>query len=366
MDKVIIFGMGKMLKWHYQEIKEKVEIAAVTDNNLELQNTFPSESYVNPEKINERQYDYILICCSATDEIKNQLYGYGIEKNKVKSLKEFLSEQYHLSRYKVEEDRGTSISDLLDYPAFCLADAQDQSIFKQFRRCGIYTGVVEGLTCEEGQAQLDVIKERSSVVQYSAEDWEMFQKNDDYGDPIMCDYSVQKDSRIKLSATTMRYIKILQEIVCLFKDKDISVVAEIGVGFGGQARLIAEYLSIQQYFLIDIPEAIKLAETFLGQFGDTDRFVLCDGTKPLEKRNYDLVISNYAFSELTKEVQDIYLNSVILNSRLGYMIWNDLGKESFGAYSVEELLNIIPDAKVMEEVPLTAANNKLIVWGISC
>ena len=25
MDKVIIFGMGKMLKWHYQEIKEKVE-----------------------------------------------------------------------------------------------------------------------------------------------------------------------------------------------------------------------------------------------------------------------------------------------------------------------------------------------------
>ncbi|MDE7322311.1 MAG: putative sugar O-methyltransferase [Lachnospiraceae bacterium] len=366
MDKVIIFGMGKMFKWHYQEIKEKVEIVAVTDNNLKLQDTLASESYVKPEKIKERQYDYVLICCSAIDDITNQLYGYGIKKSKIKTLKDFLSEQYHLSRYKVVEDRRTSMCDLLDYPAFCLAAAQDQSIFKQFRRCGIYTSVVEGMTCEEGQAQLDEIKKRSSIVQFSMDDWDRFRKNDCYGDPIMYDYLIQPDRKILLSPVTVRYVKILQDIVCLFAYKDISVIAEIGVGFGGQARLIAEYLSIQKYYLIDIPEAIKLVEVFLGQFGKTDRFILCDGTKPLDKRNYDLVISNYAFSELTKEVQDIYLNSVILNSHAGYMIWNDLGEESLGAYSVEELLEIIPDSKVMEEVPLTAPNNKLIVWGTKC
>ena len=83
----------------------------------------------------------------------------------------------------------------------------------------------------------------------------------------------------------------------------------------------------------------------------------------LEKNNYDLVISNYAFTELPRHIQEIYLEKVILNSRRGYIIYNDINPAEFKSYKKEELLKVIPGSRIIDEVPLTHPNNCVIVWG---
>ena len=83
----------------------------------------------------------------------------------------------------------------------------------------------------------------------------------------------------------------------------------------------------------------------------------------LEKKNYDLVISNYAFTELPRTVQDVYLNKIILNSKRGYITYNEITPEEFRSYKLNEIKEIIPGAKIFEEEPLTHHNNRLIVWG---
>ena len=107
-----------------------------------------------------------------------------------------------------------------------------------------------------------------------------------------------------------------------------------------------------------------LAQTYLEKFDITGDIRYVDGTKNIISEEYDLVISNYAFSELTRDVQEIYLEKVITHSKAGYITWNSLSYNSFGGYSVKELVTKIKGAFVIEEKPLTAKDNCIVVWGM--
>jgi hypothetical protein len=85
----------------------------------------------------------------------------------------------------------------------------------------------------------------------------------------------------------------------------------------------------------------------------------------LEIQNYDLVISNYAFSELPRSIQDVYLSKIILNSKKGYITFNEISPGYFNSYKREELIDIIPNSLIIEEKPLTHPKNCIIVWGVN-
>ena len=72
----------------------------------------------------------------------------------------------------------------------------------------------------------------------------------------------------------------------------------------------------------------------------------------------DLLISNYAFSECVKEIQDKYIQKIINNCKRGYVIHNN-----FEGYSHIELVNILThNVKEYKEKPNTAPNNVLLTW----
>jgi hypothetical protein len=83
----------------------------------------------------------------------------------------------------------------------------------------------------------------------------------------------------------------------------------------------------------------------------------------LGKKDFDFVLSNYAFTELPRAIQDVYLNKVIMNSKKGYMIYNDITPKEFNSYKSDELAAMIPGAKVLKEEPLTHPKNYVIIWG---
>ena len=85
--------------------------------------------------------------------------------------------------------------------------------------------------------------------------------------------------------------------------------------------------------------------------------------KDLIKQPYDFFISNYAFTELSRELQDIYLDKIILNTPRGYLTYNGGTPEEFNSYTSIQLLNIIPNSVAYPDLPVGASDGKIIIWG---
>lgn len=266
-----------------------------------------------------------------------------------------------LQKYATSMNRQTSISDDDIYPAYCYMAGNDNKIFRHFRRDEIYNKVLEHVTQEQGEEYLAVIN-KNEENKFSDADWSEFSKNDGYGDPRMFSY-VLNDKTCSISPTTLRYAKVLNDIIKLFDIDKIKSAAEIGIGYAGQCRILTSYININSYSLYDLPEVLCLAKKYLSGFGSTEKINFIDGTNITVEREYDFAISNYAFSELIRVVQDIYLEKVILKSKAGYITWNPESCDRLDGYSVEELLNIIPGSSVIPEEPLTAKKNCIIIWG---
>jgi putative sugar O-methyltransferase len=164
-----------------------------------------------------------------------------------------------------------------------------------------------------------------------------------------------------ISPTLLRYLKVYLDLKRLFGPMDGKRISEIGIGFGGQAGLITILDQPAQYSLFDIPPVLELTQKYLRSIEVNGNFEALDGRVP-KIIETDLVISNYAFSELNRKIQEEYLKNVILRSKMGYITWNNLSQTQLGGYSLAELIRRIPDSEVIPETPLTAVSNVILMW----
>jgi putative sugar O-methyltransferase len=188
---------------------------------------------------------------------------------------------------------------------------------------------------------------------------EEFKKNDAIGNPVIFPY----EQIGEISPTTLRYMKIVSDIEREFGTLDNLSICEIGVGYGGLCRIIDSYFkSVRSYCLVDLEPVLRIAQKYLHHF-KINTSILYKTADDLETHEtYDLVISNYAFTELRRDVQDIYLNKVILNSKRGYITYNDINPRDFNSYSIDELMAIIPNMRVLKEIELTDTRDRMLVW----
>jgi hypothetical protein len=85
--------------------------------------------------------------------------------------------------------------------------------------------------------------------------------------------------------------------------------------------------------------------------------------KTLPNKKYDLIISNYAITECSKEIQDIYIEKIINNSKHCYIIGNDIGTHfNLKNYNKNDWFEILPKSKFLEESPKTHQNNYLLYF----
>ncbi|MBM3939264.1 MAG: hypothetical protein FJ333_11520 [Sphingomonadales bacterium] len=91
-------------------------------------------------------------------------------------------------------------------------------------------------------------------------------------------------------------------------------------------------------------------------------FYFMDGIQPKHVKS-DLLISNDAFSELSRKTQDDYLEKVVSYASRGYMTWNSWSSNHFGGYNLADLIRLIPNSQIIPEKPLTGPENAIIVWG---
>lgn len=165
--------------------------------------------------------------------------------------------------------RNTSITDDGIYPEFCYIAAKHDEVFQNFKQNAMYRRIVEGVSAEQGAGYLEVLF-KDSPVKFSMDQWNFFLQNDLKGNPRKITYNFGNSS-ITCSPCTLRYIKVLSDIMTLFDTEKIKSVAEIGIGYAGQCRILMNMLKIDKYNLIDLPEVLALAERFLTELNSNTR-----------------------------------------------------------------------------------------------
>jgi hypothetical protein len=244
---------------------------------------------------------------------------------------------------------STSISDYTAFKQACLT--ADLNTFKQHPDI---VPIFEHTSAEQGEAYLQVIRERYPLLLAALP---RLVVNDEIGGANRC--ITLKDGP-SVSPSTLRYVKVLGDLIYAGLASGDAIV-EIGGGYGGQALVIRNKILWQSYTIFDLPEAGSLQERYLAEHDLTvEHGELFVGSRVT---NWDFCISNYAFSECNKQMQDWYLEHVILKSKKGYMTCNFISSQ-FGvdSYSQEQLLSLIPYSWLEAENPLTSPANVVIRW----
>jgi len=255
-----------------------------------------------------------------------------------------------IKRLRSESDNGLYLNTVKEA-------TQNEKKFNNFKSNQFYKGILEHVTYEYGLDYINIIKKDTDLLDKIND----FLVNDEIGNPTRYFYD---DLKTKISPSTLRYIKVASDIKKLFKD-EINNIIEIGSGYGGQYLILDQIQKINHYTLVDLYDVTKLIEKYLechllNSSYETKTINQITGHKP-----YDLVISNYAFSELPSETQIKYIEKVLLNSKNGYLTMNSgIEKSDFKKHlSLEELKKYLKGSIILEEQPNTSEGNYILVWG---
>ena len=255
---------------------------------------------------------------------------------------------------KNELSVGSSISDNSEYVGIVNEAVHNDAVFAKFRSNRKYRLILEHVTHKLGDSYLSELESSGFKVKETLENIGVI---DYLGGPLR--YHFKKIG--KASPTTIRYMFVHNELVKHFGSLDGFKVVEIGGGFGGQAAVSKKINPSLDWHIYDLPTVSKLQEKFLAQCG-INSVSFHSGLKIKEVKG-DLLISNYALSEVSRDLQLEYMNKVVLNCSSGYMAWNLLSETETGGLSVSEVLGIIPGSCAVDEVPLSHTGNVVITWG---
>ena len=261
-----------------------------------------------------------------------------------------------------------SVSGISDYPAFCKIAAEEPLVFQSFKRQAVYRSILEHVSDPLGQEYLKIIEGRYPFILNKIEECK---ENDFLGDPMTCFYG---DRYGYLSPTTLRYMKVAGDIIHLFGSLEGKEIVEIGGGYGGQCKIISSLAKFGRYTIIDLPEACLLTRKYLRLLGVNDVTLFDNKHLPI-KDSYDLVISNYAFSEVGKIQQIQYIEKIINRSKAGYMTCNFISDIfNIESLTLDEILVSIkrPNRKVVvlpeepdtlgEDVKGSCSKTVIITW----
>ena len=255
----------------------------------------------------------------------------------------------HAKEYRSDSENG-------NYASAVTRALKNQKAFDNFKRSYLYREILEHVSEDQGRVYLDILEARNDSILSQARSTVLV--SDQVGNPIKYRYERYENP---LSPTTLRYLKVASDLKILF-GSSLGKVAEIGCGYGGQTLVNDQLLDVKSARLFDLPFVNKLIERYLNAHLLNGAYA----TTVINKegpRDYDLVISNYAFSELPKTLQLAYIKKVLANSKKGYLTMNSgLGNDrSTGKLALSDLTELLPEFRVIEEEPLTADQNYIIV-----
>lgn len=223
-----------------------------------------------------------------------------------------------------------------EYSQVCLENSLKTPLEWNFKSNSKYQVVLEHLNFNDGLHYINIIKNEFSNFYNNYKSFliELCYINDSYGKPITYNYI----DFCQCSPTCIRYIyhsllnlTYIKNEVVKQNENEIDII-EIGGGYGGLCFFMNSLASlfnikIKSYSIFDLYGVKKLQEVYLNSLNiETFRcFSLNENENDyniyLKQNSY--LISIYAFSEFSKDIQDIYINNIIkLYVSNGFILWN--------------------------------------------
>lgn len=258
----------------------------------------------------------------------------------------------HMQRSK-RSGNPQSLSELDDYLTLCELAATDDEYFMKFRSCSSYRAILENVDGLAGEKLHTALQSYGRSAEEFRHLW-----HPNIGNP----YTFRVRGLGKISPTELRYSKIMCELEALFGSLDGFKITEIGVGFGGQGGQILNFFNVAEYEFVDLVEPLQLVKKYLTEI-KAPGVVRMTSPDRLHEDKRDLVISNYAYSELTRELQEKYFEKIIIQSSRGFVIYNHITPNDFHTMTAVEFAARIRGAEVIPENPLSHPGNVLVVWG---
>jgi hypothetical protein len=216
-----------------------------------------------------------------------------------------------------------------------ICQSGDLSSFKSHPN---YTYMLEHVSKTQGDEYLQYIKTSTNI---NDDEIKNFCKiNDSIGSPLKSDFEI-----VIASPSSLRYIfhshLILKHLSSL-NLPSIDIV-EVGGGYGGLCLAINHFsekygLKINSYTIVDLPSISKLQNLYLNSVS-TLKVDTVDATtfgEGISKQNMFLV-SNYCFSEISREFQKKYIDTLFPKISHGFMAWNNIPTYYFGFEFKEEV-----------------------------
>lgn len=251
-----------------------------------------------------------------------------------------------------------SISNHDSYKNICRLASLDENTFNTFKTNHAYNAILEHVSIDQGGQYLEYLN--ANYPEYK-EHLDKFKQNDTLGGSKMYEYGGIGN----ISPSTLRYIKVLFDLVKLFGDLNNKKIIEIGVGYGGQCFVLSQlFPNVQKYALVDLDEALLLSGKYLNKLSTRHEVVTIDNLESLNEE-FDLVISNYAYSELRRDLQDYYYDKIINKSKHGYFTLNFISHLfNIDSYSFEDTKEKFKEKNfsLMEEYPKTSDNNIILYY----
>lgn len=261
----------------------------------------------------------------------------------------------------------TSIADKTPYAYAAFEAALSDEAFANFKQNPHYQQVLEHMSKEDGQKILDYIAGLGNPIVNS---WinklsQNLHINDQFGSPTLVSYDKGYHFK-RVSPSTLRYLKVMIDLETMGLLHSGYKIVEIGGGYGGQATVLWDWNNSLEFTMIDLKEAVALQRKYLRNTIPNAKvdYISPKETEFLRESKFDLVISNYAFSECTREIQIQYIQDVIKNCKHGYITWNFISEQhGVNSISIDEFKSLVPfNVQIMEEKPTTNFNNKIVWW----
>tara|TARA_R110000824_G_C15082744_1_gene664552 strand:+ start:74 stop:886 length:813 start_codon:yes stop_codon:yes gene_type:complete len=218
------------------------------------------------------------------------------------------------------------------YQEVCANAVVSDTHFNVFKQQHAYRNILEHVTPEFGnfyktQCAEFISKTDEKVVK-------KWKENDTVGGTLPFQH--------EFSDHTLRYINVLRLLVEEFGDLDGFEIVEIGGGYGGQAHVIKSMFNVN-YHIIDLVEPATLTAKYLTALNHDDfhTYTAASIYNSHFALGGDLVISNYALSELDEPTIDIYVEKVVKNCKRGFFGWN------LGSMSGEKFSQKLPASTTM-------------------
>jgi len=212
--------------------------------------------------------------------------------------------------WKVDREEGYRTKS--SYLDVCEAACKDENVFNTFKSNSNYITIAEHCPMPLASSYYEELKENSIFMNKIS----FLKEKEKHGNPILMHHC-------SLSTSTIRYAKVANDLKKIFKSlKDFNII-EVGGAYGGQATVLYEMEGFKSYSDIDLKWPSRLAEKYCKKNNINNFFSYeVENFENEIATNYDLAISNYAFSECTEETQDMYIEKVFSRSKRGYLTIN--------------------------------------------